>query len=138
MAEFTKKEFILILTFWIFTPTIDMVTDLNMAIRLFRGPCPDLWVSGGNLYTSHHNWPTIFLNFVYISVIPFPDNLLHNGTMSSLPVRIQKAYKMVFKNNIIFSKNVKLYSSCSGIPFLWSPNIHTSRSINIIFTVSLS
>ena len=54
MAEFTKKELILILTFWIFTPTIDMVTDLNMAIRLFRGPSPDLRVSGGKPDIPHN------------------------------------------------------------------------------------
>ena len=47
MAEFDRKEVILIFTFWIFCPTLDMVTDMNMAYRLFRGPSPDLWVSGG-------------------------------------------------------------------------------------------
>ena len=47
MAEFDRKEIILIFTFWIFCPTLDMVTDMNMAYRLFRGPSPDLWVSGG-------------------------------------------------------------------------------------------
>jgi len=48
MAEFDRRELILMLTFWIFCPTLDMVTDMNMVIRLFRGPSPDLWVSGGN------------------------------------------------------------------------------------------
>ena len=47
MAEFDRKEIVLLVTFWIFCPTLDMVTDMNMAIRLFRGPRPDLWVSGG-------------------------------------------------------------------------------------------
>ena len=47
MAEFERKDMILMLTFWILCPTLDMVTDMNMVIRLFRGPSPDLWVSGG-------------------------------------------------------------------------------------------
>ena len=47
MAEFDRKEIVLLVTFWIFCPTLDMVTDMNMVIRLFRGPSPDLWVSGG-------------------------------------------------------------------------------------------
>ena len=51
MAEFNKKELVLILIFWILCPTLDMVTDMNLAIRLFRGPSPDLRVSGGNTNT---------------------------------------------------------------------------------------
>ena len=47
MAEFDRKEIDLLVTFWIFCPTLDMVTDMNMVIRLFRGPSQDLWVSGG-------------------------------------------------------------------------------------------
>ena len=46
MADFDRKEMILILTFWIFCPTIDMVTDMKMVVKLFTGPNPDLWVSG--------------------------------------------------------------------------------------------
>ena len=46
MAEFDRKELILILTFWIFCPTLDMVTDMKMVVKLFSGPNPDLWVSG--------------------------------------------------------------------------------------------
>ena len=49
MAEFERKEIILMSTFWILCPTIDMVTDMNMVIQLFRGPSPDLWVSGGRM-----------------------------------------------------------------------------------------
>ena len=47
MADFDRKTFILILTFWIFVPTMDMVSDMTMVIRLFRGPNPDQVVSGG-------------------------------------------------------------------------------------------
>ena len=47
MAEFDRKLFILIVTFWIFVPTLDMVSDMTMVIRLFRGPEPDLVLSGG-------------------------------------------------------------------------------------------
>ena len=47
MAEFDRRIFILILTFWIFVPTLDMISDMTMVIRLFRGPNPDLVVSGG-------------------------------------------------------------------------------------------
>ena len=47
MAEFDRKLLILILTFWIFVPTLDMVSDMTMVIRLFRGPEPDLVLSGG-------------------------------------------------------------------------------------------
>ena len=47
MAEFNRKQLVLILIFWILCPTLDMVTDMNLAIRLFRGPGPDLRVSGG-------------------------------------------------------------------------------------------
>ena len=43
MAEFDRK----LLTFWIFVPTLDMISDMNMVIRLFRGPEPDLVLSGG-------------------------------------------------------------------------------------------
>ena len=49
MAEFDRKLVILILTFWIFVPTLDMVSDMTMVIRLFRGPEPDLFLSGGKL-----------------------------------------------------------------------------------------
>ena len=47
MTEFDRKLLILILTFWIFVPTLDMVSDMTMVIRLFRGPEPDLVLSGG-------------------------------------------------------------------------------------------
>ena len=47
MAEFDRKLFILIVTFWIFVPTLDMVSDMTMVIRLFRGPEPDQVLSGG-------------------------------------------------------------------------------------------
>ena len=47
MAEFDRRIFILILTFWIFVPTLDMISDMTMVIRLFRGPNPDQVVSGG-------------------------------------------------------------------------------------------
>ena len=47
MAEFDRKSCILILTFWIFVPTLDMISDMTMVIRLFRGPSRDLVVSGG-------------------------------------------------------------------------------------------
>ena len=47
MAEFDRKLLILILTFWIFVPTLDVISDMNMVIRLFRGPEPDLVLSGG-------------------------------------------------------------------------------------------
>ena len=47
MADFDRKTCILILTFWIFVPTMDMVSDMTMVIRLFRGPNPDQVVSGG-------------------------------------------------------------------------------------------
>ena len=47
MAEFDRRIFILILTFWIFVPTLDMISDMTMVIRLFRGPSPNLVVSGG-------------------------------------------------------------------------------------------
>ena len=53
MAEFERKEMILMLTFWILCPTLDMVTDMNMVIQLFRGPSPDLWVSGGKTIMSY-------------------------------------------------------------------------------------
>ena len=47
MAEYDRKLLILIVTFWIFVPTLDMVSDMTMVIRLFRGPEPDLVLSGG-------------------------------------------------------------------------------------------
>ena len=47
MATFDKITFILISTFWIFVPTVDIISDLAMVTRLFRGPDPDLVVSGG-------------------------------------------------------------------------------------------
>ena len=47
MAEFDRKLLILILTFWIFVPSLDMISDMTMVIRLFRGPEPDLVLSGG-------------------------------------------------------------------------------------------
>ena len=47
MAEFDRREIILMVIFWIFCPTLDMVTDMKMVIRLFRGPSPELLVSGG-------------------------------------------------------------------------------------------
>ena len=50
MEEFDRKLVILILTFWIFVPTLDMVSDMTMVIRLFRGPEPDLVLSGGKLF----------------------------------------------------------------------------------------
>ena len=49
MEEFNRKLVILILIFWIFVPTLDMVSDMTMVIRLFRGPEPDLILSGGKL-----------------------------------------------------------------------------------------
>ena len=49
MAEFDRKTCVLILMFWILVPTLDMVTDVTMVIRLFRGPSPDLVVSGGEV-----------------------------------------------------------------------------------------
>ena len=49
MAEYDRKLLILIVTFWIFVPTLDMVSDMTMpmVIGLFRGPEPDLVLSGG-------------------------------------------------------------------------------------------
>ena len=47
MAEFDRKLLILILTFWIFVPSLDMISDMTMVIRLFMGPEPDLVLSGG-------------------------------------------------------------------------------------------
>ena len=63
MAEFDRKLFILIVTFWIFVPTLDMVSDMTMVIRLFRGPEPDLVLSGGewNL-RKPFNWQAWFQN----------------------------------------------------------------------------
>ena len=49
MGEFDRKVCILILTFWIFVPTLDMISDMTMVIRLFRGPDPDLVLSGGRV-----------------------------------------------------------------------------------------
>ena len=47
MADFDLKLLILILIFWIFVPTLDMISDMTMVIRLFMGPEPDLVLSGG-------------------------------------------------------------------------------------------
>ena len=71
MAEFNRKLVILILTFWIFVPTLDMVSDMTMVIRLFRGPeldrgrarpgvPPDLTsvtLYTGGVGTDHWSWP---------------------------------------------------------------------------------
>ena len=47
MAEFNRKLLILIISFWICVPTLDMVSDMTMVIKLFKGPQPDLILSGG-------------------------------------------------------------------------------------------
>ena len=51
MGEFDRKVCILILTFWIFVPSLDMISDMTMVIRLVRGPDPDLVLSGGKRLT---------------------------------------------------------------------------------------
>ena len=47
MANFDRKTCVMILTFWIFVPTVDIISDLTMVHKLFKGPDQDLWVSGG-------------------------------------------------------------------------------------------
>ena len=47
MSNFDKKLLIIIVTFWIFVPTLDMISDMTMVIRLFMGPEPELVLSGG-------------------------------------------------------------------------------------------
>ena len=48
MTNFDRKTFVMILTFWIFVPTVDIISDLTMVHKLFKGPDQDLWVSGGS------------------------------------------------------------------------------------------
>ena len=48
MASFDRKTCVLILIFWICVPTVDIVSDLTMVYKLFKGPDEDLWVSGGH------------------------------------------------------------------------------------------
>ena len=47
MANFDRKTFVMIMIFWICVPTVDIVSDLTMVYRLFKGPDNNLWVSGG-------------------------------------------------------------------------------------------
>ena len=47
MSDFDRKLLIIIVTFWIFVPTLDMISDMAMVIRLFMGPEPGLVLSGG-------------------------------------------------------------------------------------------
>ena len=103
------------LTFWILCPTLDMLTDMNMVIQLFRGPSPDLWVSGGKTIMSYEASNKI--KICIISVIPFPDNLLHNGTISSLSLRIQQAYRTVI--NTCLTVTHSLYFDRQNLFIIW-------------------
>ena len=47
MANFDRKTCVMILIFWLCVPTVDIISDLTMVHKMFRGPDNSLWVSGG-------------------------------------------------------------------------------------------
>ena len=49
MANFDRKTCVMILIFWLCVPTVDIISDLTMVHKMFRGPDNSLWVSGGLL-----------------------------------------------------------------------------------------
>ena len=47
MANFDRKTCVMILIFWLCVPTVDIISDLTIVHKMFRGPDINLWVSGG-------------------------------------------------------------------------------------------
>ena len=48
MEALTKQTCVLIIIFWVVAPTFDLYSDILLITKLFRGPEPDQFVSGGD------------------------------------------------------------------------------------------
>ena len=47
MVKFTIAQAFLLVTFGVFTPSLDLYTDLKMGLRLMRGPAKDTHLLSG-------------------------------------------------------------------------------------------
>ena len=114
MDKIKKNVAFLIFIFWIFVPTLDQYLDLSLALRLLKGPDPDLKVGGG-WYQSVLELSITTLKKCSFEV-PFQTNSQRNvsraNNKNSNPVHhglLNRYWKYIFYLNIFL-----------GLQILWS------------------